>query len=378
MAKLFIVVSFLLLSSCSSSSKASSNSLGFNSGNQIEIMAYNVENLFDTLHDEGKEDWTFLPSKTEGKNEACAKVKYKKYRDECFETDWNDEKLETKLEQIKDVLIRERSALPDVLALVEIENENVISLLAKKLGYNQFTVSNSPDERGVDLALLWNESKLKKVAKKEHEIKSKALEGRATRNILEVEFLVVGKHPLTVFVNHWPSQGNKNESRVDAAKIMMKRVKEIQKKSPAMAIVSTGDFNVIDTNRPDPFFSVVEAQGLLDVHGLVMESKDIDYRVKVTYPLGTYFYGKSMQWNLLDRFFISKNLNDGKGLDLVIKSYQIYAPKFITTQYEYYHKTDHHYGSTVQGVPRRYEHNTARSSKAGFSDHFPIIMKLKY
>ena len=304
MAKLILVFSLVLLSSCSSSSKASSNSLGFNTGNQIEIMSYNVENLFDTLHDEGKEDWTFLPSKFKGKNEACAKVKYKKYRDECFETDWNDEKLDTKLEQIKDVLTRERSTLPDVLALVEIENENVISLLAKKLGYNQFTVSNSPDERGVDLALLWNESKLKKIAKNEHEIKSKALEGRATRNILEVEFLVAGKYPLTVFVNHWPSQGNKNESRVDAAKIMMKRVNEIQKKSPTMAIVSTGDFNVIDTNRPDPFFSIVEAKGLLDVHGLVMESKDIDYRVKVTYPLGTYFYGKSMQWNLLDRFLI--------------------------------------------------------------------------
>lgn len=378
MAKLILVLSFLLLSSCASSSKASSASNGFSTGNQIEIIAYNVENLFDTLHDEGKEDWTFLPIKTKGKNEACAKVKYKKYRDECFETDWNEEKLETKLEQIREVLTRDRSSLPDVLALVEIENENVISLLAKKLGYKEFTVSNSPDERGIDLAVLWNESKLKKISKKEHEIKSKALEGRPTRNILEVEFLVASKHPLTLFVNHWPSQGNKNESRVDAAKIMMKRVKEIQKNNPNTAIVSTGDFNVIDTNRPDPLFSVVEAQGLIDVHGLVMQSKDIDYRVKVTYPLGTYFYGKSMQWNLLDRFFISKNLNDGKGMDLILKSYQIYAPKFMTTQYEYFHKTDHHYGSSVRGVPKRYEHDTARSSKAGFSDHFPVIIKLKY
>lgn len=378
MAKLILIISLVLLSSCSSSSKASSNSLGFSSGSQIEIMSYNVENLFDTLHDEGKDDWTFLPSKFQGKNEACAEVKYKKYRDECFETDWNEEKLDTKLEQIKDVLTRERSALPDVLALVEIENENVISLLAKKLGYSQYTVSNSPDKRGVDLALLWNDKKLKNISKKELEVKSSALKDRPTRNILEVEFIVAGKFPLTVFVNHWPSQANKNESRIDAAKIMMKRVKEIQKKNSQMAIVSTGDFNVADTNRPDPFFSVVEALGLLDVHSLVMESKDLDYRVKVTYPLGTYFYSKTMQWNLLDRFFISKNLNDGKGLDLLIKSYQIYAPKFITTQHEYSYKTDHHYGTTVQGVPKRYEHNTSRSSKAGYSDHFPIIMKLKY
>src|SRR5690606_18687413 len=107
------------------------------------------------------------------------------------------------------------------------ENENVISKLAKVLGYSKFAVSDSPDERGVDLALLWNDQKLKMIAKREHEVKSKALEGRFTRDILEVEFLVAGKHPLTVFVNHWPSQGNKNETRMDAARIMMKRVAEI-------------------------------------------------------------------------------------------------------------------------------------------------------
>lgn len=341
-------------------------------------MAWNVENLFDTQHDQDKNDWTFLPAKTKGKNDACEKVKFKRYRDECFETDWNNEKLETKLEQIKEVLTRDRSSLPDILALSEIENENVIGILAKKLGYNTFVVSNSPDERGVDLALLWNDAKLKKIAKREHIIKSKALKGRATRNILEVELLVAGTHPLTVFVNHWPSQGNDNETRMDAAKILMKRVKEIQKKNAKMNIVATGDFNVIDTNRPDPFFNIVEKDGLMDVHGLFMESKEVNYREKVTYPLGTYFYGKKMQWNLLDRFFISKSLTDGKNLDASITSYKIYAPKFITDSYEYKFKTDNHYGSSVTGIPRRYEHNTARSSKAGYSDHFPIILKLKY
>tara|TARA_R110000868_G_scaffold42681_5_gene144047 strand:+ start:4593 stop:5729 length:1137 start_codon:yes stop_codon:yes gene_type:complete len=368
----------LILSSCASSTNASNSSLAFSSASEIEVMAWNVENLFDTKHDEGKNDWTFVAAKTPGKNDACAKVSYKRYRDECFETDWNDEKLETKLNQIKEVLTRDRSALPDVLALSEIENENVISILAKKLGYTAFAVSDSPDERGVDLAILWNEVKLKKVAKREHVIKSKALEGRFTRNILEVEFVVAGKHPLTVFVNHWPSQGNKNETRIDAAKVMMDRVKQIQKKNSKMAILATGDFNVIDTNRPDPFFSVVEKGGLSDVHSLYMESKDVDYRVKVTYPLGTYFYGKKMQWNLLDRFFVSKNLVAKSGLRAEITSYQIYAPKFITDTYEYTYKTDHHAGSHVTGIPKRYEHNTSRSSKAGYSDHFPIILKLKY
>ncbi len=378
MSKLHFLIFTLVLSSFTSIVRAKSDSSGFSNSQDIEIMAWNVENLFDTLHDEGKNDWTFLPSNTPGKNEECALIRNRTYREECFETDWNDEKLDLKLEQIKEVLTRDRSSLPDVLALSEIENENVISILANKVGYSKFTVSNSPDERGVDLALLWNDQKLKMVSRREHVIKSKALEGRPTRNILEVEFLVNGKEPLTVFVNHWPSQGNKNESRIDAAKTLMKRVKKIQRRNKRMAVVATGDFNVINTNRPDPFYSVVEKKGLIDVHGLFMESKDIDFSVKATYPLGTYFYGRNMEWNLLDRFFISKNLNDGSGLDLELKTYRIYAPKFMTKSYEYTYETDNHFGSIVNGTPKRSHHMAASADSAGYSDHFPVIIKLKY
>ena len=41
----------------------------------VEIMSYNVENLFDAKHDEGKIDWSFLPKDVPGKKEACAKEK---------------------------------------------------------------------------------------------------------------------------------------------------------------------------------------------------------------------------------------------------------------------------------------------------------------
>ncbi len=373
MTKIQVLLFTLLLTGGINLSRASSSSAFFDKSQSIEVMTWNVENLFDTLHDEGKNDWTFLPSNTPGKNEECAKITNRRYREECFETDWDDEKLDLKLEQIKEVLTRDRSYLPDVLALSEIENENVISLLANKVGYSNFTVSNSPDERGVDLALLWNDQKLKMVSRREHVIKSKALEGRPTRNILEVEFLVNGKEPLTVFVNHWPSQGNKNESRIDAAKTLMKRVKKIRRKNKKMAIVATGDFNVITTNRPDPFYSVVEKKGLIDVHGLFMKSKDIDDSVKSSYPLGTYFYGRN-----IDRFFISKNLTDGSGLDLELKTYRIHAPKFMTTTYEYTDDTENHYGSIVMGTPKRCKHVASSPASAGYSDHFPVVMKLKY
>ena len=167
---------------------------------ELEVMVYNVENLFDARHDieEGveKNDWTFLPKKTPGKDAACKKIGYWRYRESCFATDWNDDQVKLKLSQIREVILKERGELPDILALSEIENKNVIGQLAKVLGYKEFKVSQSPDKRGIDLAILFNPSKkLKFVKKSQYVVKGDYFKKKPTRVILEVEFLV-NKKPL--------------------------------------------------------------------------------------------------------------------------------------------------------------------------------------
>ena len=223
------------------------------SAQSLEVMSYNVENLFDATHDEGKIDWSYLPKDTPGKKEACAKEKSKYRRQECFEADWTPEKIEVKISQVVDVITKERKGTPDFLGLIEVENPNVVGLLAKKLGYEHFEMTNSPDNRGVDVALLFklNET-IKKVSRAEHVVPVEY----PSRNILEVEFTVDG-HPLTIFVNHWPSLANPDSWRIKAAEILANRTKEILAKNPAMNIMAIGDFNTIDENNPHPFKTVL-------------------------------------------------------------------------------------------------------------------------
>jgi hypothetical protein len=344
---------------------------------KLEVMVYNVENLFDARHDiEGgveKNDWTFLPKKTPGKDAACKKISYWKYKNECFNTDWSQELVDLKISQIKEVLTKERKSLPNILALVEIENSNVVGMLAKALGYKQFKVSQSPDKRGIDLAVLYNSSKkLTFVKKSELVIEGDYFKKKPTRVILEIEFLV-NKKPLHFFVNHWPSQGNPSATRIAAAKKLKQRIEKINKSHYIMAV---GDFNTIPSDMPHPFHNVILKEELLkDVHNLFSKDRSIDKKLKKNMPPGTYFYSKTMSWNILDRIFVSKNLMDGEGFDAILSSYEIYAPDFITKSYEYKKGSGYLSGSKVNRVPNRYDHSETSAGKAGYSDHFPVVLR---
>ncbi|MGB0453865.1 MAG: hypothetical protein ACPGJV_09135 [Bacteriovoracaceae bacterium] len=343
----------------------------------LRVMFYNVENLFDTVHDEGKNDFTYTPKGTKGKTEACEKISYHRYKKECHKTSWTEDKLKLKLNQIKRVVDEVRPK-PQILGLCEIENENVVSMLAKKLGYKSFIVSDSPDKRGIDLAILYNENKeLKYVSKKEHSLKGKMFEEKPSRNILEGNFKYEGKN-LSIFVNHWPSLSNPTETRLIAAKTLKARIDQILKADKNHAILAIGDFNTIPTNYPHPFESVLLSdKSMRDLDTTYRKDRSIGWDVKNKQPLGTYFYARAMTWNLLDRIFFSSNLLDQKGFEIDVASYRIFSPEFITRTFIYERKGEYLYGSKVNGVPARYNHQAKNSKTAGFSDHFALYVDLK-
>lgn len=371
---LYLLCLFTL--SCSSASFANSKTL--------EIMAYNVENLFDTKHDKvdgvSKNDFAFLPNSAKEKRAGCAEIKAYKWQKECFETDWNDEKLKIKIDKIVDVIRRERITPPDFLAVTEIENKDVTKMLADALGYKKFEISQGPDKRGIETALIYNEDKgIKFVSRQEHEVTGETFKEYPTRNILEVEFLIGEKHPLTIFVNHWPSQGGPTISRIAAAEVLKKRVQAIKKANPDHYVIATGDFNTIPQDAPNPISQVIlKDTNLFDMHEAFVDDRSIDWSVKNAMAPGTYFYSREMTWNLLDRFFLSENFLKKGGMQVIVDSYLIYAPSFITTDYKYTYKDNFLYGSVVKGTPNRYDHNASSPSKAGYSDHFPIIVRFKY
>lgn len=356
---------------------------------EIEIISYNVENLFDTNHDiiggVEKEDWTFLPKNYKGKMDACKKIKQDYRRKECENTDWTDDKLKLKISQIKSVLTY-KDMKADIIGLVEVENENVVKMVADAMGMKGVKVTNSPDERGVDVALIYNESdKVKFLSSSEIVLDGDYNKKRPTRNILEVKFLVDGKYSLYVYVNHWPSLGNPDEARVFAANKLKSHIAEISKKEKDASFIAMGDFNTIDKlkdgSKEHPFRDVLNKEKfLLDVDQSYKE-KMMTVKSNKILPPGSYYYSRGGEWNLLDRFFISPNLVDSKNLDIDVLSYEIVAPDFATkfdgNMFEEDQKMSEQ-EKIKKLIPKRYDHEKSKKEEVGFSDHFPIRVKLSF
>lgn len=352
--------------------------LAFNlNAKTLEVMAYNVENLFDAKPDvvngKAKEDFAYLPKGHAEKEKGCRGVaKFRKR--ECYETNWTEEKINWKLDNIKTAIESEKTTKPDFLGLVEVENKEVVELLAKKLGYSQVEITESPDERGIDVALVFNETTgIKKVSRAEHVIEVE----RATRNILEVEFMLENQYPLTIFVNHWPSLANPDSWRVKAAEKLVTRIKEIQTKNPAMSFMAIGDFNTIPENNPHPFLTVLQKDGfMIDAFENMVKSGKVSADELAKMPKGSYFYAKGKQWNMLDRIFYSPNLVDGKDLEVTPESFRIHMPKAVLREWTI-GKNDDPKTFVPFFVPKSFKHEKDTKEEMGFSDHLPIYVKIE-
>jgi hypothetical protein len=187
-----------------------------------------------------------------------------------------------------------------------------------------------------------------------------------------VEFLIAHKYPLTIFVNHWPSLANPDSWRITAAEVLLKRTLEIMQKNPHMNIIALGDFNTIDTSSPHPFKTVLERnQVFSDVEKISEKKKTSE---------GTYYFAPKNQWSSLDHFFINKNLKGaGQGLKIDKKSFVIYSPQFITHLIRKRSSRSYEDRSIKEFIaPKRFNPKANDKENMGYSDHFPILVKLTY
>ncbi len=366
---------------CLASTPALAGDRGIPGPNELSVMMYNVENLFDAEHDSGKDDWTYLPKGVSGKSEYCQTVSNPRFRQDCERSNWTNAHVQLKLRQIRNAISASGTQMPHLLGLAEIENHNVVGMLAEELGYKSFVVSNSPDKRGVDLALLYHHSApVSFVQSHEHEVllKGQVLE---TRNILEVEFETSAGDKLHIFVNHWPSQANPVENRMAAAKIVQQVIDSRRASNPHSHFLVMGDFNVVATDAPNAIETVLKnpksKNPLSDVREIFNSSSKVSAETKRQTVPGSYFFLKNMEWNTLDRFLVSQSLTDGKGLDLIEESFGVNSDSSLTTSIQVKDPKNPRHGQTINGVPRRYDMHTLEQSRAGFSDHLAIFMKLR-
>ncbi|NLZ94282.1 MAG: hypothetical protein GX921_00460 [Bacteroidales bacterium] len=314
----------------------------------FRIMFYNVENLFDTKHDSLKNDYDFLPGGF---------------------MNWNNWKYWEKQRNIGRVItaVGEMQS-PALVGLCEIENDSVIFDLTKRSpiraqGY-EFIMTNSPDIRGIDVALLYQRHQFRLIEKNEYELVRSDKNARPTRNLLHAVGQVISGDTLDVFVCHWPSRYGglliSEGGRLDAAQLLRNKADSLFTIRQNANIIIMGDFN--DHPNDKSLFKVLKARSL-NYHRSKNELYNMFLHQIKERDFGTLKY--QGQWGVLDQFIISGNLLMEQG-DLRIKNNKahIFKAEFLTEKDEKY------------GGIRPYRTNLGPRYIGGFSDHFPIYMDL--
>lgn len=315
------------------------------------IAFYNVENLFDYERDPEiyDEEWT-----PEGKN------------------NWTKEHYEDKLSKLARVISEigtdVAGAPPAVIGLCEVENRRVLEDLINQPAlrpYNYGIVHyNSPDKRGIDVALLYRKGVFQPTGDHSYELlifdPADATKRIYTRDPLLVSGMLDGEK-MSFIVNHWPSRyGGEKRSRPGreaAAKLNMHIIDSLFNEDPYAKIVTMGDLNDDPTNTS--IKKVLKAKGSKDN----MSMKELYNPMESMHKkgLGTLAYRDG--WNLFDQMIISTELaRKDDYTSYRLHKAGIYNATYLQTPRGQY-----------KGYPFR---SYANGYTGGYSDHFPVYLLL--
>lgn len=303
-------------------------------GQKVQKVAfYNVENLFDTI-DGTNDDAEFLPL-----------AKYQ----------WNSQKYFEKLAHIREVLLT--MGKPMIVGFSEVENASVVrAIIQNQKAFKNYGVLHyeSPDARGIDVALIYDSAKLKLLNSGKIRFILPGETKATTRDVLWGQFQFK-KTTFYVMLNHWPSRrGGTDESdakRIAAAKVSAHFIDSLNAVVSSKAGAKTtekmiflGDLNDHPENT---------APKIIEERLLPMITKDSG-------PThGTHFYDN--EWGILDHIYVSPSLMEGK-FHAVPNSGKIYNFEFLMETYK------------EQIQPKR----TFAGSKylGGYSDHLPVSISI--
>lgn len=313
------------------------------------VAFYNLENIFDTIHDEGKNDYDFLPNGS--------------YH-------WDKNKYENKLKNMSKVLLDLGTDKVPMGAVVigvsEVENSRVLDALSAQPGMKQrgmkYIHIEGPDKRGVDCALFYNPTVFKPVKWfLQPYIYENGDTVRKTRGYLTVQGSIDGD-PLTVIVCHWPSRGATSYFREIAGKQVRQLTDSIHKADPQQRIIVMGDLNDDPDNK-----SLKNLGGKRTINKV----KDGDFfnpwwDVLRSQGQGTLSYQGG--WNLFDQILLSQNLLDIEGKKdyshLKLQSWHIFRRDYLIQQ-----------EGKFKGSPKRTTSGGVWLN--GYSDHLPTVVYLK-
>ncbi|WP_439432238.1 endonuclease/exonuclease/phosphatase family protein [Segatella copri] len=295
----------------------------------LTFMELNCENLFDTRHDSLKNDLEFLPDGS--------------YR-------WTPYRYWAKLNHLGQEIVAQSNPIPDFVAMCEVENDSVMFDLTRRsllrnAGY-EYVMTSSPDERGIDVALLYQPASFSLLHS--HSIRIKPLpDTRPTRDILYASGLIITGDTLHVFVVHAPSRrGGELASRpyrLHVASQLAEAVDSVYAISRDAKIIIAGDFNdYADSPALQYFYE----------HHLINISADAkgSHGAKATYR----WHG---EWRSLDQILCSPSLAARK------QSSVIGDLPFLLEDDEKY------------GGKKPYRTYLGPRYLGGYSDHLPLVVQ---
>lgn len=298
----------------------------------LTLVELNCENLFDCKHDSLKQDSEWTP----------ASVRH-----------WTPDRYWRKVNHIgQTILSCQEESVPDLVALVEVENDSVLFDLTRRsllrhAGY-QYLMTESPDERGIDVALLYQPMSFRPLCYETFRITP--MEGmRPTRDILYVKGEIIHGDTLHVFVVHAPSRFSGERQtrpyRQLVADRLVQAIDSIRHDTPQAKMVIVGDFND-EAISPALLFLADH-----DLHNVTADAKGT-HGAEATY----YYQG---EWGSIDHVLVSRPL-----VPFVEHSFVNDSPFLL--------EEDNKYGGvkplrTYRGM--RYQ--------PGFSDHLPLVVQFR-
>ena len=309
---------------------------------------YNVENLFDTINDTTKFD------------ERSPMMELKTAREEIYQ-----KKVQNMADVISKIGAKTSNNSPAVIGICEVENRAVIedlandpALLTKNYGIVHY---DSPDERGIDVALMYQKALFRPLSSSAHQTKlsDNSSDGRDyTRDVLLVSGYLE-EDLIHVLVNHWPSRSGgeaRSRSKREAAAAVNKRlVDSLQMEDPYAKIFVMGDLNDNPTNSS--LKKVLKTKG---------DKRKVGFK-ELFNPMESFFkkgLGSNAYrdaWSLFDQIIVSKPL-----LEEDYSSFRFYKAGIFNAQFLITKKGQY------KGYPFR--SFSWGGFTGGYSDHFPVFV----
>ena len=253
---------------------------------RLTVIFYNTENLFDTVDDPATADDAFTPSGAKA---------------------WTRERYEKKLEDLARVIAGVvPKGHPAIIGLAEVENRQVLEDLVhtgklKKADYG-IVHEDSPDRRGIDVALLYDPAMFRYLSHRAIRISFPRDTGKV-RDILYVKGRADGEM-LHIFVNHWKSRHGgiraTEQMRVYTAVVLRRAVDSILNFEPQAKILIMGDLNDEPTNMSVMQILMAANKrkniGPRDLYNLMYDLHNL-------HDTGTYSYKGT--WLMLDQIILS-------------------------------------------------------------------------